>query len=301
MEFYVVDPKEIAYTEWAEKLKAFFAEESMAFVESTGDLYYLGDDVATAWDEASTLFTVEGEDGGVVEIRDVDQNFYVFCDDLDLFDEREVKDAIGYRGMTAGVLYGFEWNSQQGCRFHAGPSVGNRYFCSGHDTDVPPALYLEDVWAQFFRALYWIGGNTSRLQDLKGINVEKVFLDFEVDLAFTHPASLEVLFEILVDEEGYERSRNGVRAVFKDRDVAWIQRFVSLLPTESGQFERAFFRAVWRGFAEGVNQEVYYVGVERRNLKPFVQLPLQRTSKAFMERFRTFFKGHRIDRQEYNL
>ena len=28
MEFYVVDPKEIAYTEWADKLKAFFTQGS---------------------------------------------------------------------------------------------------------------------------------------------------------------------------------------------------------------------------------------------------------------------------------
>ena len=118
---------------------------------------------------------MDGDDGGVVEVRDIDRNFYVFSDDLDLFDEREVRDSIGYRGATMGVLYGFDWNSDKGCRFHAGPSIGNRYFCFGHDTDVPPALHLEDVWAQFFRALYWIGGNTSRLQDLKGINVEKVF------------------------------------------------------------------------------------------------------------------------------
>jgi hypothetical protein len=139
------------------------------------------------------------------------------------------------------------------------------------------------------------------LQDLKGINVEKVFLDFEVDLSFKHPASLDGLFEILVDEDGFDRTRTSLRATFRDRDLAWIQRMVSLLPTNSDAFESAFFRAVWRGLSEGEEREVYYVGVERRQLKPFVQLPLHRTSKEFMAKFRTHFKGHRIDRQEYNL
>ena len=121
-----------------------------------------------------------------------------------------------------------------------------------------------------------------------------------MSLDFEHRASLEALFEILVDEDGYERTKSGLRGVFRDRDVAWVQRFVSL-PTSPDQFDKAFFRAVWRGLAEGENKEVYYIGVERRNLKPFVQLPLQRTSKTFMEKFRAHFKGHRIDRQEYNL
>jgi hypothetical protein len=301
MEFYVVDPKTNDFDTWTDRVRDFLSAESMSYVESTGQIYYLGDDVAMPWDEASVLFSVDGEDGGVVEIRDADEHFYVFVDDLDLFDEREVRDSIGYRGMSMGPLFGFKWNSQNGCRFHTGPSVGNSYFCDSQDRDVPPRLHLEDVWAQFFRVVYWLGGNTSRLQDLKGINVEKVFLDFEVDLSFKHPASLDGLFEILVDEDGFDRTRTSLRATFRDRDLAWIQRMVSLLPTNSDAFESAFFRAVWRGLSEGEEREVYYVGVERRQLKPFVQLPLHRTSKEFMAKFRTHFKGHRIDRQEYNL
>ncbi|MBV71642.1 MAG: hypothetical protein CMH52_09910 [Myxococcales bacterium] len=300
MEFYVVDPKNLDFDHWTTRVRDFLTEESLNYVEATGQVFYLGDDVAIPWDEESVLFSVAGDDGGIVEVRDADEHFYVFIDDLDLFDEREVKDAIGYRGMSMGALFGFRWNSQGACRFHTGPSVGNSYFCDSQDRDVPPRLHLEDVWAQFFRVVYWLGGNTSRVQDLKGINVEKVFLDFEVDVSFKHPASLDGLFEVLVDEEGYEKTRTGLRATFKDRDLAWIQRLVSLLPTDSNAYEGAFFRAVWRGLCEGVEREVYYVGVERRQLKPFVQLPVHRTSKDFMSKFRNHFKGHRIDRQEYS-
>ena len=64
MEFYVVDPKEITFADWSEKMRDFFAAESLSFTESTGDLYYVGDDVAVAWDEASVLFTVDGDEGG---------------------------------------------------------------------------------------------------------------------------------------------------------------------------------------------------------------------------------------------
>ena len=300
MEFYVVDPKNLDFSTWTDRVRDFLSEESSSFTESTGEVFYLGDDIAVPWDEDSVLFSVAGEEGGVVEVRDADEHFYVFIDDLDLFDDKEIKDSIGYRGMSMGPLFGFRWNDQGTCRFHTGPSVGNSYFCDSQDRDVPPRLHLEDVWAQFFRVIYWLGGNTSRVQDLKGINVEKVFLDFEVSLDFKHPASLDGLFEVLVDEEGFEKTRTGLKATFKDRDLAWIQRFVSLLPTDAGAFNSAFFRAVWRGLCEGVDREVYYVGVERRSLKPFVQLPVHNTSKEFMARFRQHFKGHRIDRQEYH-
>ena len=188
MEFYVVDPKNNDYESWTDRVRDFLRGESMNYLESTGELYYLGDDVAVPWDEDSVLFSVDGEEGGVVEIRDSDNHFYVYVDDLDLFDEREIRDSIGYRGMCMGPLFGFQWNSQNGCRFHTGPSVGNHYFGDSTDRDVPPRLHLEDVWAQFFRVVYWLGGNTSRLQDLKGVNVEKVYLDFEVDLSFKHSA-----------------------------------------------------------------------------------------------------------------
>ncbi len=301
MEFFVVDPKQHAYDDWTERVREFLGNESINFTESQGEIYYLGDDVATPWNEDSVLFTVDGDEGGLIEVRDQDEHFYVFIDDLDLFDDREISDSIGFRGVRMGPLYGFRWNSRSSCRFHTGPSVGNHYFCKDDERDVPPRLHLEDVWAQFFRAVYWLGGNTSRLQDLKGINVEKVYLDFEVDVAFTHPASLDGLFEVLVEEDGFERTSNGVKAVFKDRDMAWIQRFVSLLPNGKDDFESAFFRAVWRGLSEGVEREVYFVGVERRQLRPFVQLPVHRTSKEFMNKFRSHFKGHRIDRQEYNI
>ena len=116
---------------------------------------------------------------------------------------------------------------------------------------------------------------------------------------FLSICSLEALFEILVDEDGCRQVRMASVLYFVT-EVAWIKRFVSLLPTRPEDFERAFFRAVWRGACEGEEREVYYIGVERRQLKPFVQLPLHRTSKEFITKFRAHFKGHRIDRQEYN-
>ena len=201
MEFYVVDPKTDTYEAWQTRIRQFLSDESFSFTESPGELYFVGDDIAVPWDEESILFTIPGDDGGVIELRGTDNNFYVFADDLDLFDEKEVRDSVGFIGRTMGALFGFEWASKGSCRFHKGPSFGCNYFCVDDKTDVPPQLHLEDVWAQFFRSVYWLGGNTSRLQDLKGINVEKVYLDFEVDVSFTHPASLESLFEILVDED----------------------------------------------------------------------------------------------------
>ena len=301
MEFYVVDPKDTAFDEWVERVREFLQAEALSYSEARGDLYYLGDDIAVPWEEESVLFTVEGDDGGVIELRDIDRHFYVFADDLELFDERETYESVGFIGRQVGAIYGFEWNNAKGCRFHLGPSVGSSFFSDGDQADHPPVLPLEDVWALFFRAIYWLSNNTSRLQDLKNINVEKVYMDFVAEVEFTHPASLDGLNELLAEEDGYERTRAGLRATFRDRDLAWIQRFVSLLPTEEEDFEKALFRAVWRGVSGGEEREVFYVGVERRNLRPFIQMPYHRTSKNLLERFRTFFKGHRIDRQEYNI
>ena len=265
----------------------------MSFTESTGDLYYVGDDVAVAWDEASVLFTVDGDDGGVVEVRDIDRNFTFSL---------TTSICSMSRGSHLSATAGQRWASSTGLigiatkvRFHAGPSIGNRYFCFGHDTDVPPALHLEDVWAQFFRALYWIGGNVS-----SGLRASTLRRFFSILMSLT---SVQLLLRRCLKSWLTKMGMNvpsGLRAVFRD-EMLQVNNFVSLLPTSPDQFDKAFFRAVWRGLAEGENKEVYYIGVERRNLKPFVQLPLQRTSKTFMEKFRAHFKGHRIDRQEYNL
>ena len=299
MEFYVVDPKDQAFDGWVDNVRGFFEKSDSSYSEENGELYYIGDDVATPWREKSVLFTMPGDEGGIVEIRDIDDNFYVFLDDLDLFDAREIREATGYNPITMGAVYGFDWASMGLCRFHSGPSVNVHHLCDNDDSDIPPVLPLEDVWAQFFRAVYWLGGNTSRLQDLKGVSVEKIFLDFEVNLDFTHPASLDNLFELLLDESGFERTKTGLRAVFTDRDLAWIQRFVSLLPTEEEDFKVAFFRAVWRGLESGTDAEVFHVGVEKRRLKPFIQMPVQRSSKQFVEQFKEHFSGFRVDRQEY--
>ena len=124
MEFYVVDPKNLDFSTWTDRVRDFLSDESSSFTESTGEVFYLGDDIAVPWDEDSVLFSVGGEEGGVVEVRDADEHFYVFIDDLDLFDEKEIKDSIGYRGMSMGPLFGFRWNDQGTCRFHTGhPSV----------------------------------------------------------------------------------------------------------------------------------------------------------------------------------
>ena len=89
------------------------------------------------------------------------------------------------------------------------------------------------------------------------------------------------------------------RATFRDRDLSFVRELVSMLPPEPEDFEHVLVRGVWRGQQDDEEREVFHVGVERRNLRPFVQMPVHRTSKALVDRFRSFFKGHRIDRQEY--
>jgi hypothetical protein len=303
MEFFVVDPKDGDFARWTERVRTFLTEAELTFTEEDGGLYYLGDDVATPWAENSILFTVEGEEtSGVIEVRDVDRNFYAFADDLSLFDDREVKEAVGLQARSPAALYGFRANDSKGCRFHRGPSTNLYFFCEDQEADYPHAMSLEDVWGLFFRSVHWLSNNTSRIQDFKQINVEKVHMDFHADVEFSHPASLDYLvMEMLSDDEGFERSKNGLKARFRDRDLAWMRQFVKHLPPEQGDFVSAQFKAVWWGICEGEEREIFYAGVEKRELRPFIQLPVHRTSKGLMDKFRVFFKGHRIDRQEYYI
>jgi hypothetical protein len=303
MEFFVVDPKEFSFPEWKQKIREFLRAENLDFVEEEGKLFYKGDDIAMPWGENSLLFQVNGgeELRGVIELREEDEHFYVFSDDMDIFDDREVKEAVGLLSRPAGALYGFSWRDKKECRFHLGPSAGFYYFYDDEEGDYPPVLDLPDVWELFFRAGDWIGNGISRIQDLKGVHADDVRLDLHLEFTFKHPAALDALNEVLCDEEGFERTKTGLRAVFRDRHLDWLKKLVALLPPEEEDFERAFVRAVWSGAVGGKPTELFYVGIERRRLRPFVQLPVHGTSKDLVEKFRNHFKGHRMERQEYYL
>ena len=69
MEFYVVDPKDQAFDGWVDNVRGFFEKSDSSYSEENGELYYIGDDVATPWREKSVLFTMPGDEGGIVEIR----------------------------------------------------------------------------------------------------------------------------------------------------------------------------------------------------------------------------------------
>jgi hypothetical protein len=301
MEFYVVDPKDRDFGGWTNEVRSFLVEKDLPFVETGGALYFLGDDIATPWHEDSVVFKVEGEEGGIIEVRDSDRAFYVYTDDFKLLDDRDFRESVGYRPHSPDSLYGFKWGNEKGCRFHLGPAKGVSYLCGDEETDHPPQLSIGESWMLLFSTMRWIGGSMSRLQDLKGFRAEKITLDFSVDVAFKHPASLDALNELLSEEEGYERTKKTLRATFRDRDASWIKRFIEDLPTDPADFGEAQFRVIWRGTVNGKDREITYCGLERRNLRPFVQMPLHATSKSFLDHARTAFKGHRIDRQEYLL
>lgn len=301
MEFYVVDPKELDYQAWIAHICAFLDQEQYTYSLEDGGLYYLGDDVAAPWHEESVLIHVEGEDGGLIELRDIDRNFYVFSDDLSNFDDRELKEVTGYNSRPPLVIYGFRAGNQKGCRYHIGPSANISFFVKEEQVDYPPILALNDLWKLFFRSLEWIQQNFSRIQEGLSFKVERLSLDFEVDVQFSHPASLDALSEILAEEKDYEYSRGSLKATFKDRSLPFLMHFISLLPPDEVDFDEAFFRVVWRGLANGEEHEIFFLGVERRNLRPFIQMPAHRTSRALLEKLRAYLKGHRIDRQEYTL
>lgn len=299
MEFYVVDPKELDYQEWIERVRGFCEEYGKPFTEEEGGLYFLGDDIASPWHEHSVKFTIEGDEGGIIELRDEDRAFYVFTDDLRHLDQGEMRETLGFQSSPPGAVYGFRAANTKGCRFHLGPVGQAGFLVRDEEADYPPQLALKDVWSLFFGTIRHLQSNLSRIQDLRGRRAERVSFDFEVDVTFAHPASLDALSELLAEEQGYERHKSTLRATFRDRDHAFVHRFAAELPEDEEDFKEASFRAVWRGTLEGKEYEIVFCGIERRALRPFVQMPLHRTSKALMDALRAHLKGHRIDRQEY--
>ena len=53
--------------------------------------------------------------------------------------------------------------------------------------------------------------------------------------------------------------------------------------------------------ADERNEMITYIGAEKRKLRPLVHLPRQKCAKRFRDLFREFFRGYRVDRQEYLL
>ena len=181
----------------------------------------MGDDVATPWREG-LFFSVDGEEGGVVEIRDHDHSFYVFLDDLDLFDsEKSVRrpdtaqSPWGLFMVSNGAASSLQVSSWSVCQ--------HSLLVREDNADVPPTLYLEDVWAQFFGL--FIGSKRTHLdcKTSRGKRREDLF-GLRSEVRFHTRCILRQPLRNLADESGFERTKTGIRAVFADRDLAWIQR-----------------------------------------------------------------------------
>ena len=67
MEFYVVDPKNQEYDSWVKKVRTFLTKSKLDYQENTGELYYVGDDVATPG--AKSLFCFQSTAKKVVWSR----------------------------------------------------------------------------------------------------------------------------------------------------------------------------------------------------------------------------------------
>ncbi len=305
MEFYVIDPKEFTYSQWMKKIRDFLDEAGLKYETTPGGLYYLGDDIAEPWSEESFLFKITDERApGIIELRDGDNAVYAYADDLTIFDGPDIKEALGCTPRRARAVFGFEHMSLKGkeaCRFQPGPSPGLCFLCA-QDDEFPQHLTMQEVWNLVFKMIYWIGNNLNRVQDLNQVSTDKISIDFEVNLSFVHSSSMDALNEILAQEDGYERQKNSIRATFRERTIPFLREFTSLLPTDQDEFEKLLCRAVWRcEDQDNKRHDLFFVGAERRHLAPFIQLPVQATSRQLIEDLRAYLKGHRIDKRDHSL
>lgn len=289
MELLIFDPRDFGFDALVARVRDALGDKA---VEEIGGLYGLGDDVVAPWAEESTLFKVEG--AGLVEIREGDHGVYVFADDMGVFDDDEVRRGVGLVARLQRGLLGFQSNSTMGSRIHQGPSRGLHFFCDA-DLDYPVAMDLGEVWALLGRAATWLHGSMARIQEYKGLNVDRVRLDVELDVVFAHAASADALAEPLAGGEVARVGPCAVRGRFIDRDLAWLRRLMSALPTEDVDVGALVLRVEWWGLSEGRRVDVFNVVAERRAMRPLVHVPAHAATRAFVSEVKAAFKGHTVE------
>ena len=126
MEFDVIDPKDHGFEDWICKVETFL-EQFPEYDKREGELYFVRDDIAEPWREESIVYEVDGEDGGVIEVRSEDQQIYIFVEEFAGRNLKETKDISSFQVHSPGSVYGFTQQSASQSRFHEGP-IENSYF-----------------------------------------------------------------------------------------------------------------------------------------------------------------------------
>ena len=304
MIFDVIDPKDHSFEEWITKVEDYLSTYDN-YDRTEGEIYFTQDDVAEPWGEDSLLYSVEGAEGGMIELRAGDQAVYMFVEEFAGRNLKDTKEGNQFHLSAPNAVYGFTHNSLGRCRFHEGPIRGVYFLYQGDRAEFPQSISFERLWnGALFRAIYWINVQTNRLQDQKiKTEVDHVKTRLEMNVEFTHPALVNLVLEKIPNRMAIKEWGDGVLNIsWESPTLDQLRDFFECMPTEDASYSRLHLRFVWEAFFEnGESQEVTYLGVEKRSLQPIVHLPRTRCSKSFREGFKSFFKGYRVDRQDYQV
>jgi hypothetical protein len=304
MIFDVIDPKNHTLNEWIEMVEEFLQDYNPEYERLEGELYFTQDDIAEPWGEESILYTSPGEEGGKIEVRGIDQQVYMFTEGFAGRNLKDTKDNTQFHLWSPNAVYGFSHNSLAKSRFHQGP-IDNIYFLyQGERAEYPQPISYERLWSSgFLRAYNWIHQQINRFLGQRiHEEVDQLQQRLELYLEFSHPSSVSMALERIPNRAAI-KSRSG-----RVLDLAWtsptfdqMRELFRSLPTESEQYVKLHVKLTWEAILSdnrGI-QEITYLGAERRDLKPLIQLPRNRCSRQFRDRFKSHFKGYRVDRQDY--
>ncbi len=303
MIFDVIDPKEHNFNEWLEKIEEFLESYDSGYQRLDGELYFTQDDISEPWGEESILYTVDGPDGGKIELRGADEQVYMFTESFAGRNLKDTKDGHQFNTVAPTSVYGFSHNNLNKSRFHLGPTQGIYYLYQGDRAEYPQPTSYDRLWGGLFlKSIYWIHNQVSRFQDQKKIHdVEQTQYRLELEVEFTHKSSVNLVIEKIHNRTSIKhREDKTLILAWRSPTFEQLRELFEGMPVEAQQYARLKVRVVWEAlFAEGDPQEITYVGVEKRALKPLIHLPKLRTSKTFKEAFKKHFKGYRIDKQDY--
>lgn len=303
MIFDVIDPKEHTLEEWISMVEDFLDSQSDDYEKSEGELYFTQDDVSEPWGEESILYTVDGPQGGKIEVRGLDQQVYMFTEEFAGRNLKDTKDSHQFHLWSPNAVYGFSHNNLNKSRFHDGPINGIYFLYQGERCEYPQPTRCERLWrGGLLKAYNWIHQQINRfLAQRVHEEVDHIQQRLEMHVEFASASSLNESLDLLPSRVTVKRHSSCIL------EVLWIsptfdqlREFFEGLPTEEESYVTLNVRLIWEAMLlEGGTQEITYLGAEKRHLKPMIQLPRHRTSKAFRESFKAHFKGYRVDRQDY--
>lgn len=312
MEFEVIEPKDHSFDEWLDKIEEFLAayrssaqrgEEPWTCETREGEIFFTQEDIADAWGEESVVYKVGGERGGVIEARGADTQLYLFADAFAGRNLRDLKDGGPIHISRPSCVYGFEHNSKQLSKLHAGPVEGVYFLHQGEPEEFPLPTSYERLWGGgLLQVTQWIHNQTGKIQEQKGIvDAEGTHNLLTLDITFSHPLIVTQLLEAV-------RSRNAIKAREQAHVVVelpnpttdHIREICARMPTEAEFYTRFSLRMSW-----GVDvpnegrREVTYIGAEKRNMRPLIHIPTLSSSRAFREAFKEHFKAYRVLRHDH--